>query len=140
MTDNIPPGNLQDKVEGTREKGTTESEHEIDAMNDQKAHQDAGEGNKKISKTDSKGERDIIKNLVQRGGAGEVNMEAEITPDDVMRAGGLGARDDIGSFLPTAIDTTDFEASLLDAREYEEPQERICRPGLGWTDTTNDNK
>ncbi|CAH9068721.1 unnamed protein product [Cuscuta epithymum] len=109
-------------------------------MNDQKAHQDAGEGNKKISKTDSKGERDIIKNLVQRGGAGEVNMEAEITPDDVMRAGGLGARDDIGSFLPTAIDTTDFEASLLDAREYEEPQERICRPGLGWTDTTNDNK
>lgn len=65
---------------------------------------------------------------------GEVNMEAAITSDDVMRAGGFGARDDIGSFLPVASDATDFEASLLDARDYEEPQGNISRPGLGWSE------
>ncbi|KAK9154796.1 hypothetical protein Sjap_002276 [Stephania japonica] len=65
---------------------------------------------------------------------GDVYMEeASITSDDVVRAGGFGARDDIGSFLPIAIDSTDFEASLCDARDYEEPQEQINRPGLGWT-------
>ncbi|KAF9593858.1 hypothetical protein IFM89_025649 [Coptis chinensis] len=66
---------------------------------------------------------------------GEVNMEAAITSDDVVRAGGFGARDDIGSFLPVAIDSTDFEASLRDARDYEEPQGETNRPGLGWTET-----
>lgn len=66
--------------------------------------------------------------------SGEVNMEASISADDVMRAGGFGARDDISSFLPIASDSTDFEASLRDARDYEEPQECICRPGLGWKD------
>lgn len=40
----------------------------------------------------------------------EMNMEAPITSDDVMRAGGFGARDDIGCFLPVASDSTDFEA------------------------------
>ena len=40
--------------------------------------------------------------------------------DDVERAGGLGARDEIGSFLPVAMDSTDFEASLRDARDFEE--------------------
>lgn len=65
---------------------------------------------------------------------GDINMEASILPDDVVRAGGFGARDDISNFLPVASDSTDFEASLLDARAYEEPQEEIRRPGLGWTD------
>jgi len=64
---------------------------------------------------------------------GEVNMEASITPDDVIRAGGFGARDDISSFLPVASDSTDFEASIRDARDYEEPQGEVSRPGLGWT-------
>lgn len=66
--------------------------------------------------------------------SGDVNMEASISAEDVMRAGGYGARDDISSFLPVASDTTDFEASLRDARDYEEPQKDVCRPGLGWTD------
>jgi hypothetical protein len=66
----------------------------------------------------------------------EVNMEACITTDDVMRAGGFGARDDISSFLPVASDSTDFEATIRDARDYEEPQGDICRQGLGWTEAT----
>ncbi|KAD6119633.1 hypothetical protein R6Q59_025658 [Mikania micrantha] len=69
--------------------------------------------------------------------SGDVNMEASISADDVMRAGGFGARDDISSFLPVASDSTDFEASLRDAREYEEPQKDVCRPGLGWKDDVN---
>ncbi|CAI8613917.1 unnamed protein product [Vicia faba] len=70
--------------------------------------------------------------------SGDVNMEASITPDDVIRAGGFGARDDIGSFLPVAGDSTDFEASIRDARDYEEPQGEVSRPGLGWTGATKD--
>ncbi|KAF8043922.1 hypothetical protein BT93_A2029 [Corymbia citriodora subsp. variegata] len=66
----------------------------------------------------------------------EVNMEALIIPDDVIRAGGFGARDDISSFLPVASDSTDFEAALRDARDYEELQEEVGRPGLGWTEGT----
>lgn len=66
--------------------------------------------------------------------SGDVNMEASISADDVMRAGGFGARDDISNFLPVASDSTDFEASLRDARDYEEQQKEICRPGLGWKD------
>ena len=73
------------------------------------------------------------------GVTGEVNMEAAITADDVMRAGGFGARDDIGSFLPVAIDSTDFEASLRDARDFEEPQGEIPRPGLGWKESMDEN-
>lgn len=65
-------------------------------------------------------------------GYGDVNMEASITADEVMRAGGFGARDDISSFLPVASDSTDFEASLHNARDYEDLQEEIGRPGLGW--------
>ncbi|KAG4915891.1 hypothetical protein JHK87_053448 [Glycine soja] len=68
--------------------------------------------------------------------SGDVNMEASITPDDVIRAGGFGARDDISSFLPVASDSTDFEASIRDARDYEEPQGQVSRPGLGWTGAT----
>ncbi|KAL4557983.1 hypothetical protein LXL04_036179 [Taraxacum kok-saghyz] len=66
--------------------------------------------------------------------SGDVNMEASISADDMIRAGGFGARDDISNFLPVASDSTDFEASLRDARDYEEPQKEICRPGLGWKD------
>ncbi|KAK7285649.1 hypothetical protein RJT34_20426 [Clitoria ternatea] len=66
----------------------------------------------------------------------DVNMEASITADDVIRAGGFGARDDISSFLPVASDSTDFEASIRDARDYEEPQGQVTRPGLGWTGAT----
>lgn len=69
---------------------------------------------------------------------GDVDMEAAITTDDVIRAGGFGARDDMSSFLPVAIDSTDFEASLRDARDFEEPQEEISRPGLGWTESMNE--
>ncbi|MQL87518.1 hypothetical protein Taro_020069, partial [Colocasia esculenta] len=65
---------------------------------------------------------------------GDVNMEASISTDDVERAGGLGATDDISSFLPVAMDSTDFEASLREAREFEGPQHEISRPGLGWTE------
>ncbi|KAK4272494.1 hypothetical protein QN277_021046 [Acacia crassicarpa] len=68
--------------------------------------------------------------------SGEVNMEASITPDDVMRAGGFGARDDISSFLPVASDSTDFEASIRDARDYEEPEGKVSRPGLGWNESS----
>ncbi|KAM7271114.1 hypothetical protein ACFE04_030328 [Oxalis oulophora] len=71
--------------------------------------------------------------------SGEVNMEAPIEPDDVIRAGGFGARDDISSFLPVASDSTDFEAMIRDARGYEEPQEEKGRPGLGWSAATETN-
>ncbi|XP_058107237.1 uncharacterized protein LOC131250875 [Magnolia sinica] len=67
---------------------------------------------------------------------GDVNMEATITADDVIRAGGFGAMDDISSLLPVAVDSTDFEASLRDARDFEEPQGEISRPGLGWSEVT----
>ncbi|KAL6839196.1 hypothetical protein ACP4OV_030868 [Aristida adscensionis] len=63
---------------------------------------------------------------------GDVNMEAAISTEDVVRAGGFGAKDDIGSLLPTAIDSTDFEASLRDARDFEGEKERPSHPGLGW--------
>ncbi|XP_059668384.1 uncharacterized protein LOC132313573 isoform X2 [Cornus florida] len=86
-----------------------------------------------------KGKENVCQGVAQADidSSGEVNMEATILSDDVIRAGGFGARDDISSFLPVASDSTDFEASLLDARDYEEPQEKICRPGLGWTEATN---
>ncbi|KAF6996557.1 hypothetical protein CFC21_012883 [Triticum aestivum] len=64
------------------------------------------------------------------GKAVDMNMEAEISAQDVMRAGGFGAKDDIGSLLPTAMDSTDFEASLWDARDFEGVKEQPSRPGL----------
>ncbi|WVZ99069.1 hypothetical protein U9M48_044419 [Paspalum notatum var. saurae] len=66
------------------------------------------------------------------GHEADVNMEAAISTEDVMRAGGFGAKDDIGSLLPTAIDSTDFEASLRDARDFEGEKGAPARPGLGW--------
>ncbi|XVE70477.1 hypothetical protein DITRI_Ditri10aG0075400 [Diplodiscus trichospermus] len=68
--------------------------------------------------------------------SGEVNMEVSITADDVIQARGFGARDGISSFLPVASDWTDFEASIRDARNYEEPQGDVCRPGLGWREAS----
>ncbi|KAL8489467.1 hypothetical protein ACS0TY_025384 [Phlomoides rotata] len=62
-----------------------------------------------------------------------VNMEPSVTFDEVTRAGGFGATDDISSFLPVASDFTDFEANLRGARDYEDFEEKINRPGLGWT-------
>ncbi|KAJ4830983.1 hypothetical protein Tsubulata_009301 [Turnera subulata] len=90
----------------------------------------------------------IPSNMVDRKGEGnvsasqpanvdasaEVNMEASITTDDVLRAGGLGARDDISSFLPVASDSTDFEETILNAKNYEGAQGETSRPGLGWTE------
>ncbi|XWS66302.1 hypothetical protein CRYUN_Cryun05aG0188000 [Craigia yunnanensis] len=68
--------------------------------------------------------------------SGKVNMEVSITTQDVIRAGGFGTRDDISSFLPVASDWTDFEASIRDARNYEEPQGDVCRHGLGWREAS----
>ncbi|XP_051210092.1 uncharacterized protein [Lolium perenne] len=68
----------------------------------------------------------------------DMNMEAAISADDVMRAGGFGAKDDIGSLLPTAMDSTDFEASLRDARDFEDEQEKPSHPGLGYKATEAD--
>lgn len=64
----------------------------------------------------------------------ESSTKAAIFLDDAIRAGGFGARDDIGSFLPVASDFTDFEASLRDAKNYEDLKEETGRPGLGWAE------
>lgn len=86
----------------------------------------------------NKGRENIVKAEPPRqiDMAGEINMEASMSADDVLRAGGFGARDDIGSFLPVASDSTDFEATILNARDYEGPQGEISRPGLGWKEAT----
>lgn len=78
--------------------------------------------NTELNETDSQGKAVV-----------DFNMESTMTPDDVERAGGFGATDDMGSLLPVALDSTDFEASLRNARNYEEEQGEISRPGLGWS-------
>lgn len=65
-----------------------------------------------------------------------VKMECYVTSDDVIRAGGFGATDNISSFLPVASDFTDFEENIRDARAYEESEEKSNRPGLGWRSET----
>lgn len=77
---------------------------------------------------------DVTKHGIQQKVIVDFNIEATITEDDVQRAGGFGATDDIRSFLPVALDSTDFEASLRSARDYEEPQSEVSRPGLGWSE------
>ncbi|GJP29805.1 hypothetical protein CLOM_g19878 [Closterium sp. NIES-68] len=42
----------------------------------------------------------------------EVDMAAPVTAWDIERAGGLGARDDIASPLPVAMDATDLEEAI----------------------------
>lgn len=109
---------------------------ELDAKHDKKEHPTSLEDITKLNVVDSRGAVNVALGAspVDMDVHGEFNMEASITSDDVMRAGGFGARDDIGCFLPVASDSTDFEASLRDARDYEDPQEDIGRPGLGWTE------
>ncbi|KAF2308153.1 hypothetical protein GH714_035902 [Hevea brasiliensis] len=88
---------------------------------------------KHINKVEGKDEKIVSQNVpTDEDKSGKINMEASLTTDDVIRAGGFGARDDISSFLPVASDSTDFEATILDARNYEEPLGEICRHGLGW--------
>jgi hypothetical protein len=93
--------------------------------------------NMKVNVVDCKAQELVSPNApLEEDRPGEVKMEASITPDDVIRAGGFGARDDINSFLPVASDSTGFEATILDDRNYEEPQGEIQRPGLDWTEAT----
>lgn len=108
---------------------------EIDVKNVLKPISSSPDNSRQGKVVDWKG-REEIRQFAHLGYTGEVNMEASLTADDVIRAGGFGARDDISNFLPVASDSTDFEATMRDAREYEEPQGEICRPGLGWTGST----
>lgn len=122
-----------------------ESKVEIDAV---KNSGDPGNSNSEESALDNDGKdirdelqptteietEDTTKHDTQEKLVGDFNIEATITEDDVQRAGGFGATDDIRSFLPVALDSTDFEASLRSARDYEEPQGEVSRPGLGWSE------
>lgn len=123
----------------------TESKVEIDAV---KNSSDPGNSNSEERALDNDGKdigdelqptseietEDTTKHDTQEKLVGDFNIEATITEDDVQRAGGFGATDDIRSFLPVALDSTDFEASLRSARDYEEPQGEVSRPGLGWSE------
>lgn len=122
-----------------------ESKVEIDAV---KNSSDPGNSNSEERALDNDGKdigdelqptseietEDTTKHDTQEKLVGDFNIEATITEDDVQRAGGFGATDDIRSFLPVALDSTDFEASLRSARDYEEPQGEVSRPGLGWSE------
>lgn len=92
----------------------------------------------KVNIIDSRGGGNVVSGAspADMNVSGE-NMEASITSDDMIRAGGFGTRDDIGCFLPVASDFTDFEASLRDAQDYEDTREETGRPGLGWTEAKN---
>lgn len=72
------------------------------------------------------------------GGNGvDVEMEAPISTDDLIRAGGFGAGDGLNSVMPTSMDGTDLEGSLIEAYEYEGKEDdgasRPLHPGLGAT-------
>lgn len=122
-----------------------ESKVEIDAV---KNSSDPGNSNSEERALDNDGKdigdelqptseietEDTTKHDTQEKLVGDFTIEATITEDDVQRAGGFGATDDIRSFLPVALDSTDFEASLRSARDYEEPQGEVSRPGLGWSE------
>ena len=47
----------------------------------------------------------------------EVDMEAPVSEEDVLKAGGFGARDALGTPLPEAMDATDFEEAVMSADE-----------------------
>lgn len=100
-------------------------------------------GSRKINLEAGKANTEVIDKvedglaLEAQDACGEINMEAYVTSDEVIRAGGFGATDNISSFLPVASDFTDFEESLRDARDYEESEEKSNRSGLGWKDETN---
>ncbi|XP_073152096.1 uncharacterized protein [Henckelia pumila] len=83
---------------------------------------------------DSKGNENVGGHVTLPGDSCEaIYMEASPTADEVIRAGGFGATDDISSFLPVASDFTDFEAHIRDVEDYEDLEKDIARPGLGWT-------
>lgn len=67
----------------------------------------------------------------------DVNMEASISKEDLIHAGGLGARDDLNSMLPSAVDGTDYEETLMETMDYEDStgkeSHKIAHPGLGAT-------
>ncbi|KAL1312467.1 uncharacterized protein [Arachis hypogaea] len=109
-----------------------------DLKSSTRASSDGAQAQTKIAGSEGEENHQKGTSLEETDVSGDVNMEASITTDDVIRAGGFGARDDISSFLPVAIDSTDFEASIRDARDYEEPepQGEVSRPGLGWTGAT----
>lgn len=58
----------------------------------------------------------------------EWDMSAPISAEDIVKAGGLGARDDIGSAVPVAADNTDMEETLMEFGAKETSHE-----GLGYT-------
>lgn len=62
----------------------------------------------------------------------DIDMEAPITVDQINQSDGLGAMDDITGFLPAAIDSSDFDSLLRNAREFEGLPGEVSRPGLGW--------
>lgn len=92
------------------------------------------EGIPDVRKTDDKGNENAEEHVTPPGNSSEaIYMEASPTADEVIRAGGFGATDDISSFLPVASDFTDFEAHIRDVEDYEDLEKDTARPGLGWT-------
>lgn len=124
----VPPGKNESKF---RDEGAKSTRPDIDEKEVLKPISSSPNGSNLGKAIDWKVGENILQDT-HPGDTGDVNMEASINADDVIRAGGFGARDDISSFLPVASDSTDFEATIRDAREYEEPQGEMCRPGLGW--------
>ncbi|CAA6662142.1 unnamed protein product [Spirodela intermedia] len=109
-------------------KGSLSKEPQLEAQDPQIKDECPPNSNSPDSQTDPS-TRDILEVVFSSESSSTTGA-----PDDVERAGGFGARDDIGSFLPVAMDSTDFEASLRDAREFEGPQHDVSHPGLGWTE------
>ena len=60
----------------------------------------------------------------------EVDMEAPVSEEDVLKAGGLGARDSLGTPLPEAMDATDFEEAVMSA--VDEGAEKHNHFGVGY--------
>ncbi|THU59814.1 hypothetical protein C4D60_Mb07t06010 [Musa balbisiana] len=109
-----------------------ENQHEVEIKG-------STEDSKNIDDYHMEGNNGTVVEQKNNDDTGVAYTDVAISVDDVIRAGGLGARDDISSFLPVAIDSTDFEASLRDARDFEEPQGEMPRPGLGWTESIDEN-
>ncbi|XP_073317424.1 uncharacterized protein [Primulina huaijiensis] len=87
-----------------------------------------------VCEIDFKGNENVGEHVTLPGDSCEaIYMETSPTADEVLRAGGFGATDDISSFLPVASDFTDFEAHIRDVEDYEDLEKETVRPGLGWT-------
>lgn len=108
-----------------------ENQHEVEIKG-------STEDSKNIDDYHMEGNNGTVVEQKNNDDTGVAYTDIAISADDVIRAGGLGSRDDISSFLPVAIDSTDFEASLRDARDFEEPQGEMPRPGLGWTESIDE--